>query len=231
MTPNTTSQSGNVLIYILGAIFLLGILVVMVKGSGSGGANIDEETLILRVQEIQEYGNELEAAVGFIMQNGHSEVDIRFAHPDADSGYGDITDTPSRQVFSRNGGGATYREPPNGIQTTTTPWFFSGHNGADGVGTTCVGAECSDLVAMLNYVTKDFCVLLNEKNNIENAAGDPPQDQGFVHIATPFTAFVAGNRIQDQGTGYLFGKLEGCFEGDSGPAAGTYHYYRVLLAR
>jgi len=119
-TSRANTQSGNILIYILGAIFLLGLLIITVRGSSTPGNNIDEEELILRVAEVQQFGAELENAISFILQKGFSELDIRFGHPDAAAGYGLITDTPERQVFDRNGGGAIYRTPPNNIQTIVT---------------------------------------------------------------------------------------------------------------
>lgn len=234
-----TSESGNILIYILGAIFLIGALTLMVKGSSTPGAGIDEESLIIKVSEVQDYGRELEQAIAFIFQNGHSEADIRFAHPDADSAYGTITDIPTRQVFSRDGGGATYRAPPSGIQTAPTDWYFTGRNSVEGVGTNENSGQgnlrTADLTAMLNYVTKQFCMLVNEKNNIENVSDPsaPPKDVNNIKLDLPFDGsyaetFTIGGSA---GTFETSGKLEGCVEGDSDPPAGTYHYYRVLLPR
>ena len=85
-------QSGNILIYIIGAIALIGLLTVMVKGSTLPGAGIDREELELRASDIQQYAMELERAVAYILQSGYSESDIRFAHPNHSSAYGDITD-------------------------------------------------------------------------------------------------------------------------------------------
>lgn len=128
-------QSGNILLYILGAIALLGLLIIIVRGSNSSGGNTDEETMIIHVSEIQDYGRELETAVNFIFKNGHSEADIRFAHPDANVGYGIITDEPTRQVFSRQGGGAVYRDIHENVQTVPTDIVFSGANNVPEVGT------------------------------------------------------------------------------------------------
>lgn len=226
-------QSGNILIYILGAIFLLGLLVVMVKGSSTPGSNIDKESLILHVAEVQQYGQELERAVAYILQNGHSEVDIRFSHPNAPSAYGDITDTPTRQVFSRDGGGALYRDPPEEIQTTPTDWYFDGRNAVAGIGSTdCAFNKCVELTALLLNVNKEFCVLINEKNGIDNVSGNPPKDIDAITTTVPFDGnFQYSTHIADTPQ-RLNNKLEGCFEGGGvNPPAGTYHYYRVLLAR
>lgn len=236
MTPKalikTNNESGNILVYILGAIFLLGMLVVMVKGSSTPGSGIDQEQLMIRVNEIQQYGNELERGIAYILRNGHSEADIRFAHPDASSAYGDITDTPSRQLFDRQGGAATYRPPPNGIQTTATDWLFTGANRVGDVGTNAASATSADLIALLQNVTQGFCLRMNEKNSITNPSDAPPQDEDDAEIATPFVGTFANTQlIEDSGAIYLSTKLEGCFEGDNDPASGTYHYYRVLLPR
>jgi hypothetical protein len=224
-------EAGNILIYILGAIFLLGLLVVISKGSVTPGAGIDQETLLLRVAEVQNYGKELERAVSYVMANGHSEVDIRFAHPDAASAYGDITNIPSRQIFSRDGGGATYRKPPQGVQTTPTDWNFTGENFINQIGTTCSSSLCTDLIAILKNVSKDFCLLINNKNGITNPSNNPPTDAGNALTSNLFSGdFSFNSAINDISTD-LDNRSEACFEGSNDPPAGTYHYYRVLLAR
>ncbi len=226
-------ESGNILVYILGAIFLIGLLIIMVRGSNTPGAGIDHEALMIRVSEVQEYGNELERAVAYVLRNGHSEVDIRFAHPNAASAYGIITDDPTRQIFDAQGGGATYRDPPQNIQTAVTPWLFSGDNRIFGIGVD-IAVSSSELTAILQNVTKEFCLLVNEKNGITNPSDSPPQDSVNINLTTLFTGVyppAGGNMIGDNVTRHNFGKAEGCLEGDVSPPAGTYHYYRVLLAR
>ena len=231
LATTTNSESGNILIYILGAIFLLGLLVVISKGSVTPGASIDHETLMIRVSEVQEYGKELEQAVSYVMANGHSEVDIRFAHPDASSAYGDITDTPSRQVFSRDGGGARYREPPEGIQTTATDWIFTGNNKVNNVGTSICGAtsQCSDIIALLRSVTLQFCLAINDKNDIPSPANAPPVDDNFFSFSNPFVGDLTHLTAIYSTDNNLNGKFEGCFQ-ESNPS-NDYNYYRVLLAR
>ena len=233
---STNTQSGNILVYILGAIILIGLLTIMVKGSSTPGSGIDREALEIRVAEVQAYGNELERAVAYVLRNGYSETDIRFAHPNHDSAYGDITDDPARQVFAREGGGATWRDNESDIQVVDTDWLFNGTGAIMEVGTPsglCPlnSTTCSELIAYIPYVTKDFCLLINEKNNIPNPSDNPPQDDSTVDIITPFTGtYQRDSMILGSGS-HFYGHFEGCFEGDAGPPAGTYHYYRVLLAR
>lgn len=219
------NQSGNILIYILGAIFLIGTLTIMVKGSSTPGAGIDEETLMIRASEVQDYGRELESAVSYVFQNGHSEADIRFAHPTAASAYGTITDIPTRQIFHVDGGGATYRTPPTSIQSTPTNWIFNAANNIPQV-----GSDDNDLLAILPNVTEAFCILINEISDINNPSDAPPADPNNFDVTTIFDGSFTG--ANDIGTAVLNGaKMEGCLEGGGTPAADTYHYYRVLLPR
>ncbi|MAZ75984.1 MAG: hypothetical protein CMH31_01630 [Micavibrio sp.] len=235
MSVNPThinTQSGNILIYILGAIVLIGLLTIMVKGSSTPGSGIDREALEIRVAEVQAYGNELERAVSYVLRNGYSETDIRFAHPNHSSAYGDITDDPARQIFAREGGGATWRDNESDIQTQDEDWLFNGRNRVIGIGTTEASISSSELVSVLPYVTKDFCLLVNDKNNITNTSNNPPQDDNNVLFTPIFSGtFTFAASIGDAPTDYLHQKNEGCFEGETNPPAGTYHYYRVLLAR
>ncbi len=225
------SEGGNILIYVLGAIFLMGILLVVMRGSNQQGSNIDEETLMIRVSEVQRYGAELEQAVRLIVQEGYSEADIRFGHPNAASAYGLITDTPARQVFDEEGGAARFRDPPSGIQTTVTPWIFNARNVVNGVGSTGTDHSNVDLVALLMNVSEDFCVLVNELNDVENPLEKPPVEDNDVNYTNLFEGLYLRARHITTSSNEIFGKNEACFEGGGDPPNGTYHYYRVLLSR
>lgn len=227
-TPRS-SIAGNMLIYILGAIFLMGLLIVALKGSFQEGSGIDPEKTAMLVGQVQRYGAELERGVSYVLRNGYSETDIRFGHPNSPS-YGLITDVPARQVFAPEGGGVEWRDPPAGSQTHITPWLFVGRNTVSAIGTTCAGPQCTDLMAVLKNVTKDFCLRTNDANGINNPAGNPPQDTG-VNVHTPFEGLYTFSSSLDA----ITGKQEGCFEGgytdESYGLTGRYYYYRVLLAR
>lgn len=224
LLKNSSNQSGNILFYILGAIFLLGLLIIVVRGSSTPGSGIDEENLILKIAEVQQYGAELETAVAFILQNGFSEADIRFAHPDADPAYGNITDNPKRQVFSSEGGGATYRAPPNGIQDIVTPWNFNG-----GTQVRDLGTGPAEIVAWLPFVTEEFCFAINDAVGVENNGNIPPKDIGNITVTDIYLGtFSVGNSVNSLS---FITKMQGCMEGDVSPPPGTYHYYRVLLVR
>ena len=164
------SERGNILFMILIAVVLIGLLTAAVSTTNRpDGANIDGETLILRVSEVQRYASELERAITFIMQNGISESDIRFAHYNAHADYGDLSADPDKrdQVFDREGGGANYRDAPSGINDGSA-WEFYGGTHVPGIGR----ADRAELVAVLPHVTQAFCDKINEVNGQSGTMSD-----------------------------------------------------------
>lgn len=171
------SESGNVIYFILLGVVLLGLVTIAVQSGGDKGANIDREQLSLRIKQVREQSQDLERGLMFIMQNGISETDIRFAHPDAPGNYGSIDDDPGDppqytfQMFHRLGGGVEYRQPPPGITNSSVNWEFFGHSALPDVGT-----DAADLIAVIPDVTDEFCTKINETNGF--AAGVQPEDTG-----------------------------------------------------
>ena len=238
-------ENGNVLFVILLAVVLIGLLTAAIQGSNnSESANIDEETLVIRASEVQRYASELERAVKFIMQDGKSESDLRFAHPDAHSDYGDLSADadPSDQVFSSAGGAAAYRDPPSGINDGSA-WEFYGGSHIPGMGT----ESRAELIAVLPNVTQAFCDAINTINGQTgtpadtgggNAAGNDPGDclnvgalgrfddtQQFYTIinTTDETTFE-----QDSNTSDARPAPQACVACTLGSAN---HFYHVLLSR
>jgi len=226
VTAKAKNQSGNILIYILGAIFLMGLLIVALKGSFQEGSGIDPEKTAMLVGQVQRYGAELERGVAYVLRNGYSETDIRFAHPNAPS-YGLITDIPARQVFSPEGGGVEWRAPPVGIlQNPGSNYTISSGSEIDGVGSTCGTSRCNDLVMYLLNPTKDFCLAVNNANGITNPSGDTPIEPDSFTWNIPFDGtYILYGTVNTTGN-YTAGKTEGCVKYTT-----LYYYYRVLLAR
>jgi hypothetical protein len=225
MEHSSRRNSGNILIYILGAIFLMGLLVVLMKGSFQEGTGIDPEKVMMQVGEVQRYGSELERGVRYILQEGSSESQLRFAHPNSTS-YGNITVSPTQQLFSRTGGGVEWRDPPQGSQVVFEDWIFSAANTVPLIGSTCTTSSCSDLVVLLPNVTQAFCTQINRTKNIITTGGVPPEDTDSFN-KTYFTggAFTYSASINTSGD-EIDGKAEGCVED-----GGEFYYYRVLLPR
>lgn len=221
---NRAGESGNVLIFILIAVALIGIVTAAIRSGSNESANIDDEQMIIRVSEVRQYASELERAVTFIIQNGASENDIRFAHGDAPSDYGDINTNPQNQVFHRSGGGAEYRVPPIGIQVAPASWEFYGNTALPRI-----GSQRADLVAVLPNVNAAFCAAINRSNNLTAM----PQDTGTcVHsgAAARFddgTQFDNSPNTMDLGSFDSLPAGEACVECDDG----TLNFYHVLMTR
>ncbi len=220
------NEDGNVLVIILLAIALIGALTAAISGSSNKNANIDRETLILRVTEVQRYASELESGVMFVMQNSLSESDIRFSHPNANSDYGDLTadSDKSDQIFHRDGGNAIYKAAPDGINDGSA-WEFYGNTALPEV-----GSDEADLIAVLPNVTDAFCDKANEMighsaqpqdgSTCINTGASARFDDGTQFYSSPNTVLPAGFTIRPA--------TRGCVECTSD---GSLHYYHVLMAR
>ena len=171
------SESGNVIFFILLGVVLLGLVTIALQAGGDKGANIDRETLAVKIKEVREQSQDLERGVIFIIQNGVSDNDIRFAHPNAPTQYGDIDDDPGDppqytfQLFHRKGGGVEYRSPPTGITNSQVNWEFYGHTALPDVGT-----DAPELIAVIPDVTDAFCAKINEVNGFSEST--EPEDTG-----------------------------------------------------
>lgn len=225
-THQRSREQGNVLIIILLAIALIGALTVAIQGSSQKSANIDRETLILRVTEVQRYASELERGIAFIMQNELSEGDIRFAHPDAHNDYGDLSaDTDkSDQLFHRDGGNASYKNPADDINDGSS-WEFYGNTALPEV-----GSDSADLIAVLPNVTTAFC----ERANSMIGYNGQPQDSSTCLNTGASARFDDGtqfdsspNTVVDSSFS-LKPAMRGCVECTSD---GSLHYFHVLMAR
>lgn len=179
-------ERGNVLLYILVAVVLLGLLTAALQGSDSLFEDVDREGNVIKATQVSRYGQELERAVRYVLDNGASESEIRFAFASAPSEYGSTATTPTFQVFSSTGGMARYRPPPANV-AAVAQWDFYGHTAIPNVGSTL-----PDLVAVLGDVTEDFCGAVNQQlgltaKPVDLAAGDTPDC-----VAGPVTSRFVG---------------------------------------
>lgn len=242
---NNHNERGNVLLIVFFAVVLVAALTAAIQGSNrSETAGIDDETLIIRVSEVQRYAGELERAVLFVIRNGYSESDIRFAHPNNHPDYGDLPDDddPSDQVFHPAGGGALYRDPPSGINDGSA-WEFYG-----GTHAPAIASDKAELVAVLPNVTQAFCDAVNRANGqngipadtgASSASGSSPGDCVNLGPAGRFDdvrQFFDGPNVMDEET---FEQDPNISEVKPAPQAcvsctisgGSRHFYHVLLAR
>lgn len=229
----TKFQSGNMLIYILGAIFLLGLLIVLIKGNTQEGAGIDADKLAVRAQQVFAYATELERGVNYILNNGYSETDIRFAHPDANVAYGVITSIPARQVFDSTGGGVEYRAPFEGINDGTQ-WQFYATTHIPDIGTDTAASSRAELIAVLPNVTLAFCqnANLQLKQPIDLTVDTDPSANGCIYdSANPFVAGVYRSGATNNTLDVTRLPNPPTYQACVRCSGGTYHYYKVLLGR
>jgi hypothetical protein len=221
------SESGNVLLIILLAIFLIGALSVAIQGTGQQNAAIDRESMALKIAQVEQYAGEIERGVVYILQSGNSEADLRFAHADAEADYGEMGtgEDRRRQIFAKEGGAVTYRGPPS-IVNDGSKWEFFGDTALPEV-----GSDAPELSAVLPHVTQVFCEMVNAKIGYES--GVQPLDSGVcINGGGPMrfnsaTQFATSPNTVDESTFTRRPSTHGCIK----CADGTYHYFRVLLAR
>ncbi len=220
-------ESGNVLFFILLGVVLIGLVTAAIRSGGGEGANIDREQAIIAASQVREFAALAEGGVIQILQNGISESDIRFAHPDAPSDYGSISSTPARQLFDRSGGGVEYRKPPAGANDGSR-WEFYGKSSLPQVGS----ASRGDLIAVLPAVAAGVCERLNAMNGLDPAT--QPEDPGTCLNAGSAGRFKDGVLYEDSSpntaddtTFSIKPALEACVE----CADGKFYFYHVLIAR
>lgn len=225
-------QNGNILVYILGAIVLLGMLFAILRGNYQEGSDIDAEKAAIYVSKVREQAADIERAVAFIRHNGFRESEIRFAHANADAPYGAISDEPGRQVFSSEGGAAEYKLPPPGINDGTK-WQFYATTHVPQIGTDIEAGRRSELVAVLPNVAKSFCFQMNAslRQRINLDVSTDPASKGCIYdpgdeFMGSFAEGSDANFIDHTKVTYLPPR-ELCVRCDDG----SFHYYRVLLER
>ncbi len=222
-----SGESGNVLFFILLGVVLIGLVTAAVRSGGGEGENIDREQAIIAASQIRQYASEIEQGVISILQSGVSESDIRFAHPDAPSDYGAVTNTPARQVFDRKGGGVEYRKAPTGANDGSA-WEFYGRTSLPQVGSSSRG----DLIAVLPAVAAPVCKRLNIMNGYD--AATQPDDPGTCLNAGAASRFRDGSLYEDSTpntaddtTFSVKPAMEACVR----CADGKFYFYHVLIAR
>lgn len=227
-SPRCRSEAGNVIVFVLLAIVLIGLVTAALRGGGLENANIDQETIMINSGRIKSAASEYERAVAFIMQNGASEEDIRFAHALADAAYGNMSTTPEFQVFHPQGGGAEYRMPPGGVNGGEN-WQFYGHTSLPGV-----GSDRPELIAVLPNISQTICQKINQDAGYDSSTqpADPGTGTGCINAGaangfagtysdgSPNVPTAASFTITAASMGCVYCSNEN-----------QYHYFHVLMAR
>src|SRR5690349_19816918 len=108
----TKQQSGNALIYILIAVFLLGGLTVLLSRTGNQTNDTGStEQLSMQSSSLMKYASGIQTAVSNLQLAGCAENDISFEHASADGYYNANSSDKCKVVGTNAGGGETYKNP------------------------------------------------------------------------------------------------------------------------
>lgn len=238
-SPPPCAETGNVFWYILVAIVLFASLSYAVSQSSRGSMSaMTEEQARLAATEILDYASTLATATAQLRLRGYKDTEPSYENPLA-AGYANAACTEDAcRIFAPDGGGVTYKPPPSewldpaqSAQPGYGDWVFSGETEVERIGTDGGAAVNKDLLAFLPYVKKALCIELNQKTGVTNPSGNPPaeadQISAYTSLFTGTYAIGESLTLADPNKG----KTAGCFEGGGTPAAGTYHFYQVLVAR
>lgn len=227
------SESGNALWFIMVAIVLIGILTaVLSRGSNTVDQTGSYEHGRIEVSQILRYAKSIETAVQQMTLNGISESDISFQNETTTADYtnNNCNDTADRSypdclVFEEQGAGLTYQNFPD---ASSSDWIFTGNLRAGDIGG---DSTISELLMILPNVSKSLCIAINNELGVDNPSGNPPQDQANSSPGAHFQGqYTNANLIASTGSTLSY-VAAACYEGGGTPAAGTYHFYQVLIPR
>ncbi len=247
------TNAGNALFLILIAVALFAALSYAVTRTGRGGGSIDRETEILLTAEALQYAAQMADVVMRLKLSGCEDTQISFDS----AATGTFYDNPlapadeSCHVFSTNGGGMTYRAPDprlldssQSAMTLFGSFHFTGESEVVDVGTPVPSAtspDGRDLILFIPYLTQSICRKIAQQTN-GLVGNNIPVEWNIAYedrapgLVSPFKgSYGTGSGFGMNGFGAnaaaINGKTVGCFEGESLPLTGTYHFFQVLLAR
>lgn len=231
----STAQHGSAFFVILIAIAMFAMLSYAVsKGGRVSQTSLTTEQAKLIAEEVISYGQGVGTAVGQLRLRGYTDTQISFQGALSAASYTNPNCTEDGcKVFSIGGGKMISQKPPAGANDGSD-YYFSGKLRVDGVGTGKGGAAVVshiDLLIILPNVKLEVCKEINKLVGTDRLATNPPKDTiDSTYLGTPFQG-VYGPGPQTIGQSGFQGFPSACYEGGGNPAAGTYHYYNVLVAR
>lgn len=218
------TERGNVFFLILAGVILFAALSAAVVSTTRGGKSISDEKARLMAGEILRYAGQIKSSVDHLYQNGVSESDIRFSHPKLDTtDYGDITVNPTYQVFTEEGGGLPYTEPPAEAFTQSgIKWGFTGD-----ISVPRVGTSQTELMAVLTNVKEPVCRQINALLDIET----PTLDMTSTNCPfSPYGFTGTYSAIGDFDIPFNPAPLQACAHCVDGGDE-FYGFYKVLIER
>ncbi len=229
-------DSGFAIFYILIAIVLFAALAYAFSSTlNSSVNNLTKEEARVYAQDTLSYASRLSRGIERVMVRGLcSENDISF-YLASNALLAAYKHTPEVadycKVFHSDGGSITWLTAPKNVNDGSD-WVFTGGNRVDGIQSNAA-LSGNELIALLPYLDKNICMEINELVGIENTNDAPPVSSGEFRTLKYTGDFPTTTIIETTG-GETSGHETGCFEAtqiDGAAAAGTYHFYHVLVAR
>ncbi|MCB1555701.1 MAG: hypothetical protein KDJ15_00120 [Alphaproteobacteria bacterium] len=220
-------ERGNAFLLIMLGIALFAALIFTVsQGTQEGTGNMTRRQAEIAAADILDYAQRLERGAQHLQARRISENNISFEN-DFVAGYSNANCSISRcKIFDADGGAVAWKAPPVGANDGSD-WVFTGANYVKGLGAVADQTD-AELLAILPNVTRTLCAMLNEKLGIDGI----PQENADSATTKYQGSFATTPKLIEEGSGTaLDGVRSACFEGDTSPAAGTYHFYHVLLQR
>ena len=235
------NEQGSVIFFILIAVALFAALSFAVSNiNRTGSSDITDEVAGLAASEIVQTATNYKNAIRQARIEGCADTDISFESTYL-SGYVNTNNPPDEcKIFDKTANGISYIAPQaNWLDSAYSAdnlyghWYFAQGVCAEDVGSG--GSDCDDdsykdLIAILPFLKRDICRIIDERQDIIVANAPPPVETGDAWRTsdTKFTGDYSGGDIKlERG-----GALSGCFEGSGAntPPSGTYHYFQVLLS-
>lgn len=227
ITPN---QSGNVFFYILLGVILFAALAFTIshgiRGYGTSALSKQQNNMV--ASELLDFTNKIELAVGRLREKGCSENEISFQRDVNNDG--NITDTstdhfnptaPSNKschIYEKNGASIRYETPIENLNI-----YVTGHDMITDIGCTG-GNNCAELI-ITTPVNKDLCEAI--QRNLRAEINTLPTDTDEPNHDYFDGTFTALKEIGDSDNSLKKQPIACYYETDNG----TYHFYRVLIAR
>lgn len=238
-------EAGNVLFLVLIAVVLFAALSFAVTmSSRSGSSDLDAEMSQIGTSRLSQNSLDLERAVIRLRISMQiADETISFDNPIL-TGYDNPACTiDACKVFRPDGGQAPYvapdknwLDPARAAEPYFGQWIFTGSTCIPGIGGGHNNCDSDpknyELVAYMPWLTRATCIHINRKLHVGTPGAEPPQAIGSAWAASPeFTGTYGSGAALLDGGNVLFSQMEGCFQGNGTPPAGSYHYFRVLLPR
>jgi len=228
------NESGSALFYILIAVVLFaGLNFAVSQMNRNSAGDMSHELRQLQASEILQYARAMKTTVHGLKIDGITNTQMSFETSFL-TGYTYASCGNDCKIFTPGAGNMGYATPnvdawmdtgQNG-GTNYGEWVFSGDNSI-----TDIGTAAPELLMILPWIKKDLCMAINDLLGITNPGDDAPQDTGSADLATKFTGTFTASETIGGGDPEIEGQRAGCFQGDTAPATGTYHFFQVLIAR